>query len=171
VSWNALGQTNDVVQVLRNGTVIYTTTPGQKTYLDPFSVAGPGLKSYQLKGVSSGGGITMSNVVNVNPWCLQSFNVAVTTGCDEWCYRYTWNVQGLVSGRVTIYQKKGGGGFVQRTDPDVPLSPQSYNDRIFDQDTCIPSQHYIVVNVGGQQVTSAIVGLGPTFCTPTPVIT
>jgi hypothetical protein len=169
VSWNALGQTNDMVQLIRNGTVIYTTTPGQRTYLDPFGAAGPGTRTYQLKGTSSGGGTTMSNVVSVNPWCLQSFNVSITFTCDEYCYHYVWNVQGFVTGTVEIFQKVGAGSFVSILEGPIPMSPHFWDDRINSQNPCISSQHYIILRVAGQQVTSPVVSLAPMFCpTPTP---
>jgi hypothetical protein len=166
ISWNALGEASSTIQLLRNGIVVYTTTPGQRTYLDQFSV---GSKSYVVRGTNSAGAVTTTQSVNVNPWCLQSFNVTVygSINCDGTCYGYAWNVVGNVTGFVEIYLRVGSGGFEQ--EDSVTLSPQLYERHASLFEQCAGTGHRIVVGVGSVEVTSnikTIPPLDPYYCPP-----
>jgi len=157
LSWNVTGDPNSTVVLLRNGQPIFNSPMGANTYTEPFLA---GAKSYILRATNSGGVIANSQALNVNPWCLVTYEVNEVDTCNDSCWerRHTWTIQGSgVTGTLQIRQSTA----VNSCSPFggwAPIHNQGLSPSTFDDNTSISfsTMNQLFVTVNGVTVTSPV---------------
>jgi hypothetical protein len=146
ISWNAGGDPEGKVELLRNMVPIFTRGIGPAQYSDPFAV---GTWSYAVRATNSDGIVTSTAPVQVIPSCLTEYKLDYVNCDDYTCVRHMWKVAGNQNGTVRIVHTPTGAV--------VGIVPISSGNFITPDPVDCPNDFQITVTVAGASVSSPVV--------------